>query len=236
MFYYLYEIRNLINGKIYVGVHKTQNLNDGYMGSGKVILRAIEKHGINNFQKVILEQFTDAALMYAREKEVVTEDFLSRKDVYNLRRGGFGGFDYINKNESLRLAKNKKARASTNKVLEKKYGKEYKSVLGTIAAEACRSQMKGVYSPTYVSSFTTNPTIGEKGRKKALSITSIEKRKTTYADIGHQIGSSNSQFGTMWITDGKTNSKVKKGEDIPSGWRKGRVRIKDFGQSTCNLV
>jgi len=43
MFYYLYEIKNLINNKIYVGVHKTNDLNDGYMGSGKVIRRAIKK-------------------------------------------------------------------------------------------------------------------------------------------------------------------------------------------------
>ena len=94
MFYYLYQITNLVNAKIYVGVHKTRNMNDGYMGSGKVILRAMKKHGTNNFEKVILETFADAKSMYAREKEVVNESFLSRKDVYNLRRGGTGGFDY----------------------------------------------------------------------------------------------------------------------------------------------
>lgn len=97
MNYYLYKITNQVNGKIYVGVHKTRDMNDGYMGSGKVILAAIKKHGIENFKKDILETFADAKSMYAREKEVVTEEFLSRKDVYNLRRGGFGGFDWLNK-------------------------------------------------------------------------------------------------------------------------------------------
>ncbi len=43
MFYYLYEVRNNINGKIYVGVHKTRDLNDGYMGSGKVLNRSMGK-------------------------------------------------------------------------------------------------------------------------------------------------------------------------------------------------
>lgn len=36
-YYYIYQITNLVNAKIYVGVHKTKDLNDGYMGSGKVI-------------------------------------------------------------------------------------------------------------------------------------------------------------------------------------------------------
>ena len=81
MFYYLYQITNIVNNKIYVGVHKTNDKSDGYMGSGKVIKRAIEKHGINNFQKVILETFENSEAMYAREKEIVTEEFLSRDDV-----------------------------------------------------------------------------------------------------------------------------------------------------------
>lgn len=98
MFYYLYEVRNNLDGKIYVGVHKTEDMNDGYMGSGKVIRSAIKKHGIGNFSKVILETFTTSDAMYAKEAEIVTEDFLSRSDTYNVRKGGHGGFDFINKN------------------------------------------------------------------------------------------------------------------------------------------
>jgi hypothetical protein len=96
MFYYLYEIKNTLNGKIYVGVHKTKNMNDGYMGSGKILLAAIQKYGIENFTKTVLGEFSNSDEMYLREKEIVNEEFLSRDDVYNLMRGGSGGFEYIN--------------------------------------------------------------------------------------------------------------------------------------------
>lgn len=99
MNYYLYKITNLINNKFYIGVHKTKNINDGYMGSGKVLRQAIEKYGIENFEKEILEFFDNYHSMMKREKEIVTEEFLCRKDVYNLRKGGDGGFDYVNKNK-----------------------------------------------------------------------------------------------------------------------------------------
>jgi hypothetical protein len=31
--------------------------------------------------------------MYTREREVVNEDFINRQDVYNIKRGGDGGFE-----------------------------------------------------------------------------------------------------------------------------------------------
>lgn len=95
-YHMLYKTTNLVNGKIYIGVHKTEDINDPYMGSGKRLLLAIEKYGVKNFEKTILEYFDDAESMYAREKEIVNKEFLCREDVYNLKVGGEGGFDWIN--------------------------------------------------------------------------------------------------------------------------------------------
>ena len=37
----------------------------------------------------------------------------------------------------------------------------------------------------------------------------------------------NSQSGTMWITDGTNNKKIKKTDKIPCGWYKGRKNVHD---------
>ena len=76
MFYYLYKITNLINSKIYIGVHQTSNLDDGYLGSGININRAIKKYGKENFNKEILEFFNTEEDMYIKEKEIVNHNFL----------------------------------------------------------------------------------------------------------------------------------------------------------------
>ena len=90
-YYYLYQITNKLNGKIYVGVHQTDNLDDDYMGSGTLLKRAQEKYGLENFEKTILQTFDNEEDMFSAEAEIVNEGFLLREDVYNLALGGCGG-------------------------------------------------------------------------------------------------------------------------------------------------
>lgn len=200
MFYYLYQITNLVNDKIYVGVHKTHDMNDGYMGSGKVIKRAIEKYGTGNFRKDIQETFQDAKSMYAREKELVTEEFIAREDVYNLRRGGHGGFDYINKNITSEQRKEYGKRGSftllrgeeRNKIMrERGTWEKYLQKLSNTQKELAKKK-------EYVPSF--------KGKKHTEQ---IKKHISEIMRI-KQKGEKNSQYGTMWITNGKHNKKIKK--------------------------
>lgn len=98
MKYIVYEITNKVNGKIYVGVHKTENLNDGYMGSGKNIKDAIKKYGIGNFDKKYLAIFDNQTQMFQMESEIVNESFVTNKNTYNISLGGLGSFDHVNKN------------------------------------------------------------------------------------------------------------------------------------------
>src|SRR6516164_1049253 len=108
MHYLIYKITNNLNGRFYIGSHKTKNINDDYMGSGKYLLRAIEKYGKENFSKEILFVFSSAKEMYAKEAEIVNEDFLVSENTYNLRIGGFGGFDWINQDKQLLAERNRR--------------------------------------------------------------------------------------------------------------------------------
>ncbi|CAB4124767.1 grpIintron_endo, group I intron endonuclease [uncultured Caudovirales phage] len=71
-----------------MGIHKTKSLEDGYMGSGKLLKRAMQKHGIHNFKKDIVEFFDTELEMVQREQEIVTEEFIAKDSNYNIMPGG----------------------------------------------------------------------------------------------------------------------------------------------------
>lgn len=92
MYFIIYETKNLANNKVYRGAHKCKSLDDGYLGSNRQLNFAIKKYGINNFQRTILEFCENEKQMYEREIFWVDIDFVKRKDTYNLKVGGFGGW------------------------------------------------------------------------------------------------------------------------------------------------
>lgn len=79
-----------MNGKFYIGCHKTTHLDDQYMGSSPILKKAILKYGIENFQKEIVEFANDHSSLLLREKEILGEQYLL-SDCYNLKPGGKGG-------------------------------------------------------------------------------------------------------------------------------------------------
>lgn len=94
-FYIIYETTCKVNSKIYVGCHATNDLNDGYLGSGKYIKSAIKKYGKENFDRRILYFFDNAESMFEKEREIVSEDFVKSNATYNLVVGGYGGFKVL---------------------------------------------------------------------------------------------------------------------------------------------
>ena len=88
--YTVYKITNNINQKTYIGVHKTNNPNDCYFGSGIAIKNAIKKYGKENFKKEVLFITEDKIDAYRKEREL-TLDYIYA-NTYNMRLGGVGGF------------------------------------------------------------------------------------------------------------------------------------------------
>jgi hypothetical protein len=88
MYYTIYKITNIINNKYYIGSHKTKNINDNYLGSGKLILNDIKIYGKENFKKEILFVFDNEIEMYEKESEIVTQFIIEQIENYNMCLGG----------------------------------------------------------------------------------------------------------------------------------------------------
>lgn len=95
MFYIAYKTTNKVNGKVYYGVHKTSDLEDGYLGSGVVLRRAVRKYGRSSFNREILSTFSSETEMYEYEKSLITEAVVNDPMTYNQTVGGRGGFSHI---------------------------------------------------------------------------------------------------------------------------------------------
>lgn len=212
--YIIYKITNTANGKIYIGAHKTTNINDGYMGSGKLLLRAQAKHGIENFIKEILYVFDTPNEMYAKESELVNEEFVSRTDTYNLKVGGLGGFDYINKNQLNLYGLNGKTPNIKDNFT--RGIQTFRANLLDPEYRKAHCEMKSKNMKSYYQENGSHWT-GRKHRTETKE--KIGKRSKV-----HQAGTGNSQFGTMWIysTEEKRCMKIRKDDPIPNGWYKGR--------------
>lgn len=90
MIFIVYKTTCLVNQKFYFGVHKQRDqIFDGYLGSGRLIRRSIQKHGSVNFIREILFVFEDSQLAYLKERELI-KPFLKDAQCYNIHPGGLG--------------------------------------------------------------------------------------------------------------------------------------------------
>ncbi|AWY10288.1 putative Seg-like homing endonuclease [Acinetobacter phage AM101] len=218
MHFYTYKITNLLNGKFYIGVHKTENLDDGYMGSGKALKKAIAKYGIENFKKDILMFHESEDEMFEIEALIVDQEFVDRKDTYNIKLGGHGGWDHINSQltHEHRKKLGKLGGIASKKLFECPKFKEYHLL-----------KVKSAWlDPIKRKRMSFN--VAGKFKGKTHKPETIEKVKNTFKEIKHQQGEKNSQFGKMWIysLELKQSKRINKHDPIPVGWNKGRKMFK----------
>ncbi len=90
-YHYIYKVTRLDeSGRYYIGMHSTDNVDDGYFGSGSLLAKSIKKHGKDKHKKEILEFLPTREALKLREKELVNEELLGDKRCMNLKLGGQG--------------------------------------------------------------------------------------------------------------------------------------------------
>lgn len=173
IYYLIYEITNLINGKNYIGQHITTDPNDNYMGGGVRIRAAIKKYGRENFKKEILLYAKNEAALNFFEKCLVTPEFISSSDNYNLKEGG-GSKGFFSEETKKKMSEAQKGKKRN----PENYIKAWKTKLknGTTG----RGRKAAPRNPeSYRKAQETKTRNGTTGRGRKLSPESIRKRQET---------------------------------------------------------
>lgn len=260
---YFYKITNKINGHYYYGVHSTDNLEDGYMGSGTRLKKAIEKYGIENFEKEIIKYCDNREEAYKLESDYVTESLIRDDNCYNIILGGeqfSTEFLVAVKDSSGKkfLVHEKDPRFLSGELSGVTRGNfvAIDNNGNTFMADVCDNRLKnGEIHGKNINKVTVKNKKGEyfcvdiddpryksgelthiwKNRKHSEE--TINKIKEKLSSIEHQKGEKNSQFGTCWVFKDGINRKIKKEtlEDaIKDGWTKGRKTNKKTRSLTAN--
>ena len=210
-FHFTYKTTNLINNRYYLGMHSTNRVDDGYLGSGKRLYYELNKYGKNNFKFEILEQFDSREELVQAEISLITEHDLKNPNCLNLKQGGSGGFTEEDKIKG-RVAANiaKALLLQTDPEFREKYYEAIKE-------GQKRAKKRGVKFSNISENYSW---VGKKHKAET-----IQRMKNVRIERNLGKGDNNSQYGTCWITNEVENKKINKGDLIAEGWRLGR-RIK----------
>jgi hypothetical protein len=179
-------------------MHSTSNLEDGYIGSGKRLWNSINKHGRENHSIEILEWFPDRSSLKEREKELVNESLLQDPMCMNLAIGGGGGF--INRESAAAGSRGMNSKTWSDPEFVKRKKQQMSEISKRLHKEG-KFRYDGFTGKTH---------------------SEETKRKIGKANSEKQSGAGNSQYGTCWITNGTKHKKIKKTDELPSGWSYGR--------------
>lgn len=212
MYHILYKTTNTITGKCYVGAHSTDDLNDGYLGSGQQIKDAIKKYGKQSFVREVLEHFDTRDAAFVREEEIVTEDFIKEDSNYNMCPGGLGASiktDEFKKQVSAKLTGRKFSEEhSRNKSLAQTGSKNHRYGKSNPNNPKLKGADNGMYNKKH-----TEETL-------ALMRTNRKKVKVKLTpELSKQL--SEACKGKVWYNNGTVSKRYYEGEQ-PANFIKGR--------------
>ena len=206
-YHIIYKTTCLITKRFYIGMHSTDNLEDGYLGSGKRLWYSLKKHGRENHVCEILEVLPNRKDLAARENEIVNNELLEKDLCMNLKVGGEGGLGFISKEQQARRS-SAGGKAAQIAIKELKKNPEWvKNQREALSRGIKKAITEGRFTP---------PSFEGKSHSEETILKMKESKK------GHGTGSTNSQFGKCWITNEIESKKIMKGDLIPEGWRLGR--------------
>lgn len=153
MLHLVYKTTNLTNGRYYIGIHSTENINDGYLGSGTLLAKAVIKYGRDNFRRDILSEWKTRDESKLEEKRLVD---LTDPLIYNMVAGGV-------------CPPNTKGRKRTPKQIELHRAK----MIGRKWSEVMRSKREG--QPTWNKGLRTGPSSDETKMKQSKAMMGRKK-------------------------------------------------------------
>lgn len=229
MYGYIYETTNLINGKKYIGQHKSNKFDTWYLGSGIVLKKAIKKYGRENFQTIIIEKiYTNKDDLNKREVYWIEYfNAVKSKEYYNNSCGGeekgWKGFNGAvklglkkhpcNKRKMSEKTKQKISKANKGKKRTEEQRKQFsKSHKGQVAWN------KGKKTSTKVKEKLSKSHMGQKAWNKGKSFSNESRQKMSL-----------SKKGTKYINKNGVVKSVKKENlelYLKDGWSLGRKNVK----------
>lgn len=151
IYHYVYITENLRCGTPYVGIHSTRNLDDGYIGSGTHLKRAIKKYGKDNFKMEIIAFYDTREEAAAREAQIVNEHWVGDSWNYNLAVGGSWGSLGYKHTEEARAKMSEANSGEKNPMFGKKLSDEIKRKMSESSSGDKNPMfgLKGEKSPNY---------------------------------------------------------------------------------------
>ena len=120
-FHFVYKTTCAATGKWYIGLHSTDHMDDGYLGSGMRLTRSVKKYGADQHHREILFMGATRKEASNKEAELLTEEVRKDPMCMNLGPGGLGATDRPATSEetSAKLSKASKAVIRTKEWYDK---------------------------------------------------------------------------------------------------------------------